>query len=337
MGKYAIYRFEIYKQECGQKDWTLDEQDDEFKKDQAYEKFEWLFGKKGTEVRIQKEKKNGIGDKYPCHVIAHDHNVILLRLENVKNVTVYESRQSGGPIPNIEKKQYESNPPVYIIIDNRPDKAQMAIEIDPAAWSKTNVVRDLLQDNLNRELKRFGLAIRIWSKMQEVDYWNYVSYRQKHEGRGIKRMTFHFPNAKIRPSIETTIGLSNHLKTLMELINSLGAAQGELSIQPPANDYLLKKKMTDIKKMVALCASSEYSLSVTFDDDVTYRCNEYLRAELPMNNPDVLTEFENGQQSLLFAYGIEQWLDWVIEQTEKYQDAEQVKSKPNRKGKEKVS
>ena len=304
----------------------------------AYENFERIFGKKGTVVRVQKEKKRGEGaDKFPCHVLAHDHNIILLRLENVKNVTVYESHPTAGPIPHIEKKQYESNPPCFIIIDNRQGKAQMAIEIDTAAWSKTNLVRDLLQENLNRELEPFGLAVKIWSKMQKSDYWNYVTYRQRKEGRGIKKMTFHFPNTKIRPSIETTIGLSNHLKTLMELINSLGAGQGELSIHPPTNDYLLKKKLADIKKMVALCASSEYSLSVTFDDDITYRCNENLRAELPMNIPSALNDFENGQMNTFFEFDIERWLDWVVEQTEKYKDAEQIIAKSNRRSKRKVS
>ena len=338
MDNYAIYKFELYKREGSQGDWTKCDQMIEPQMEHAYENFERIFGKKGTVVRVQKEKKRGEGaDKFPCHVLAHDHNIILLRLENVKNVTVYESHPTAGPIPHIEKKQYESNPPCFIIIDNRQGKAQMAIEIDTAAWSKTNLVRDLLQENLNRELEPFGLAVKIWSKMQKSDYWNYVSYRQRKEGRGIKKMTFHFPNTKIRPSIETTIGLSNHLKTLMELINSLGAGQGELSIHPPTNDYLLKKKLADIKKMVALCASSEYSLSVTFDDDITYRCNENLRAELPMNIPSALNDFENGQMNTFFEFDIERWLDWVVEQTEKYKDAEQIIAKSNRKSKRKVS
>lgn len=338
MDNYAIYKFELYKREGSQGDWTKCDQMIEPQMEHAYENFERIFGKKGTVVRVQKEKKRGEGaDKFPCHVLAHDHNIILLRLENVKNVTVYESHPTAGPIPHIEKKQYESNPPCFIIIDNRQGKAQMAIEIDTAAWSKTNLVRDLLQENLNRELEPFGLAVKIWSKMQKSDYWNYVTYRQRKEGRGIKKMTFHFPNAKIRPSIETTIGLSSHLKTLMELINSLGAGQGELSIQPPTNDYLLKKKLADIKKMVALCASSEYSLSVTFDDDITYRCNENLRAELPMNIPSALNDFENGQMNTFFEYDIERWLDWVVEQTEKYKDAEQIIAKSNRRSKRKVS
>lgn len=332
MGKYAIYKYKLTKKEKIQGDWTQGENVSVPIMEHAYENFEQVFGGKGVEVRMQKEKKGGGGgDSYPCHVMAHEDNIILLRIENIKSGSYFDLKHTSGPIPTVETKHYDSYPPIFIVIDNRPNKAQIAIEIDTAAWRKTDVVRDILQESLNRALEKFGLSIEIRSKMQKSDYWGYVTHRQKKEGRSIKRMTFSFPNAKIRPSIETAIGLSNHLKSLMELINSIGGAQGELSIQAPANDSLQKKKLTDITKMVALCASSDYSLCVTFDDDITYRCNEYIRAELPLTFPDALSNFENGQKTLLFNYEIEQWLDWVVEQTENYQDAEQIKPKPNRK------
>ena len=338
MDKYAIYDFRLFKREIIQTDWTMGDQTVSPQIEHAYENYEHLFGKKGTTLRVQKERKRGEGaDKYPCYVLAHDHHVILLRLENVLNVPVFEKQQTGGPIPSNEKIIHESNPPCFVIIDNREGKAQIAIQIYSAAWKKTNEVRDILEVNLNRDLEMFGLSIEIRSKMQKSSYWDYVTYRQKHERRGIKKMIFSFPNPKIKPSIETTIGLSNHLNRLMELINSLGGEEGELAIQSPKNDFLAKRRAADIKKMVALCASSDYSLSVTFDDGITYRCNENIRAELPMNMPKALEDFQNGQYNTLFEYDIETWLDWVVKQTKDFQDAEQIRPKPNRKNKRMVS
>lgn len=334
MGKYAIYKYELSKGNSIQGDWTQGNEVVAPKMEHAYENFDHVFGKTGTEMRIQKVLKSGGGDTYPCHVMVHDRNIILLRLENVKKETIFEMRQTAGPIPSVEKKQIESYPPLHVLIDNRPGKAQMAIEIYTEAWNNTQTVCDLLQENLNRELKKWGLTIKIWAKLQKTDFWNYVTYREKHEHRGIERMTFNFRNAKLYPQINTSIVLSKHLKSLMDMINSLGAAQGELTLQSPTKDYLIKKKLSDIKNIVALCASSDYSLSVTFDDDVTYRCNQYIRAELPMNIA-ALEDFEKGQTSI--ENTIDQWLDWVVEQTENYQDAEQVKPKPNGKSKRKVS
>ena len=338
MEKYAIYNFELYKLEAIQGDLSMGNEIVAPKMEHAYQNFESIFGSKGNELRVQKEKRRGEGvDKYPCHVLAHDSHLIYLRLENVKDVTVYESHPTAGPIPNIEKKKIPSLPPCNIIIDNREGKYQIVIEIYSPAWNNTNIVRDILQENWNRELEKFGLSIKIWSKMRRSEFWNYVSYRQKKEKRYIKKLTFRFPNAMVRPSIETSIGLSNHLKTLMSMINSLGAGMGELTIHPETDSRLLKKKLADIKNMVALCSSNDYSLSLTFDDNITYNCNENLKAELPLNTPKILDEFENGEKTLLFEYNIERWLDWVIEQTKYYQDAEQINPKPNKKGKRDVS
>ena len=41
--------------------------------------------------------------------------------------------------------------------------------------------------------------------------------------------------------------------------------------------------------------------------------------------------------TMLNEYNIEYWLDWVIQQTEQYQDAEQITPKPNREDERKVS
>ncbi len=337
MDKYAIYKYELSKQDSIQGDLTMGDEVTAPKMEHAYENFGNVFGTKPSEFIIKEEKKNGEGELYPCHMLVHHNNIIVLRIENNKNKELFELRQSAGIIPIVEKKQYTSNPPLYIIIDNRPGVALMAIEIDTTAWAKTNVVRDLLQKNLNRMLEPFGLTIKIWSKMQRSDYWSYVKLRQK-EGHGIKRMSFQFPNTKINPSDLEAIKMSQHVKSLIAMIDSLGAGQGELLLQPPANQSLAKKKLRDITNMVALCSASErYSLSVTFDDDITYRCNDYIRAELPMKNPKILDDFINGQTTTLLDFGIESWLNEVIEKTEKYQDAEQVKPKSNRKSRKKVS
>jgi hypothetical protein len=150
-------------------------------------------------------------------------------------------------------------------------------------------------------------------------------------------MTFGFANIRIHPSIEEKIGLSTHLRSLMALIDRLGAGDGELSIHPPTGGALTKRKLADIKNMVELCASSDYSLCVTFDDNVSYNCNETLRAELPMNYTGIVDDFRYGEMNEYNYYDIEEWLDWVMVQTEKYSDAEQIKPKPGGKGKRKVS
>lgn len=338
MEKYSIYQFELKKIEAIQGNLFSEEPFAAPDMEHAHQNFESIFGPRNCEFKVQKDAKNGIGvDKYLCHVLAHSHNVILLRLENNKGVTIYEQQETKGQVPNIKKQKLPSYPPCYIIIDNRQDKAQLAIQINSAAWKNTDTVCALIQENINKQLDQFSMKIEIWSKMQKSNFWNYVNYRRKKEGRYIKKMTFGFPNINIHPSIEEKIGLSNHLKSLMDLIDKLGAGGGELSIQPPTGGALTKRKLADIKNMVELCASSDYSLCVTFDDNISYNCNETLRAELPMIYSTTVDEFQNGEMNKENVYEIEEWLDWVSVQTEKYTDAEQIKSKTGGKGKRKVS
>ena len=82
MDNYAIYKFELYKREGSQGDWTKCDQMIEPQMEHAYENFERIFGKKGTVVRVQKEKKRGEGaDKFPCQVtrcLARCDNVVYI-------------------------------------------------------------------------------------------------------------------------------------------------------------------------------------------------------------------------------------------------------------------
>ena len=144
MGKYAIYKYELSKGDNIQGDITQGSDVAVPRMEHAYEKFDHVFGAKGTVVKIQKVLKSGGGDKFPCHVLAHESNIILLRLANVKKETIFEMCPTAGTIPTVEKKKYESYPPLHILIDNRPNKAQMAIEIYTEAWNNTQTVCDLL-------------------------------------------------------------------------------------------------------------------------------------------------------------------------------------------------
>ena len=133
MGKYAIYKYELSKGNSIQGDWTQGNEVVAPKMEHAYENFDHVFGKTGTEMRIQKVLKSGGGDTYPCHVLVHDRNIILLRLENVKKETIFEMRQTAGPIPSVEKKQIESYPPLHVLIDNRTEDINNAdVEKDKA-------------------------------------------------------------------------------------------------------------------------------------------------------------------------------------------------------------
>ena len=143
-----------------------------------------------------------------------------------------------------------------------------------------------------------------------------------------------------RPDMDIKKALSSDWRrfdNLIEMINQMGGDKGELKITPSKNDALVKRKLADIKHMVEICAISQYSLSITFSDDVTYKCNQELRAELPMRDEGIREDFEYQQGDLFRHYKLMDWLDDIKQKTDTYRDVEEFRKKPSGKVKKQVS
>ncbi len=339
MDKYAIYKLELNAKK--RRNNFLMEGDFNIENIPLRERFELLFGKKpGSSFQIQKVHKKSDTDKYPCHVLRHEENIILLRIENPKNVEIWEQQPSDSSIPIIERTAKESYPYCYVIIDNRPGKQLIAIQISNPAWRNPNQVRNLLEDSINWQLHvmDYGVEVNIKTKMMPTDFWDYVNRKRRKYGVSIKSMIFSFTNPRRRPDIDIKSALSSewkHFESFIGWMDRLGGDKGEIKITPPKNDALMKRKQADIKHMVEICMNSNYSLSVTFSDDVSYKCNEELRAELPMLNDSIRIEFEKGFGDLFNGYTIFKWLDYIFEETQSYHDVEEIIPKPGRKNKNK--
>ena len=154
-------------------------------------------------------------------------------------------------------------------------------------------------------------------------------------------MTFSFANYKKRSDIDIKSSLSsgwNHLSNFIEWMDRLGGDRGEVSIIPPKGGELMKRKLADIQHMVEICANSNYALSVTFTDGITYKCNENIRAEVPMEDESVREEFEVGWKKLFTPYSLLTWIDNKVMKTiNGFQDVEEIKPKPPRKVEKQVS
>ena len=307
------------------------------------QRFELLFGKeRGAVVEIKKVKKNGDVNHYPCKVLTHDNNIVLLRLVNDKDVDIWEEEETTtNPVPKIEKAKRPTKPYCYIFIDTRPDSHIIAIQSGTAAWRNTAEAKELLQKNLNDllSLNDYGLEVNILSRMLHSNFWDYVNKRRRVEKVQIKSMTFSFANHKRRPDIDITTALSSewkHFESFMGWIDRLGGDKGEIKIVPPKNAELIERKFADIKHMIEICANSNYALTVTFSDDITYKCNQELRAELPMKE-DIREDFDKGQHDLFHHYEIIDWIDDAKLKTDKYNEVEEIRSKPGRKAKAQVS
>lgn len=344
MDKYAIYSYSL-KEKPRRSESVFAAEEQAIEHLTLDERFELLFGKTpGTVLPVQRIKRGG-ADKYPCHVVRHDENLVLLRLEKKKDVPIWaEQPVAGSLLPRIEKTTIKSTPYCYVIIDNRPDRHLMCVQTNSAAWRNTNDVKDLLLESLNDLLTNthnYGVEVSFSTKMLPTNFWQYVDKRRKKEGMAIRSMTFSFANYKKRSDIDIKSSLSsgwNHLSNFIEWMDRLGGDRGEVSIIPPKGGELMKRKLADIQHMVEICANSNYALSVTFTDGITYKCNENIRAEVPMEDEGVREEFEVGWKKLFTPYSLLTWIDDKVMKTiNGFQDVEEIKPKPPRKVERQVS
>ena len=331
MDRYCIYKVELKKQEVMQGDITegMDTQMPDMSK--AYDYFESIFDKPGKELDIfQLNKANITKTKdYPNRVLAVYDHVILFQLNNVQIKKLWKPVNPDTIFPTYIQTQEESNPYCNVIIDNRGDECLMAIQVDHSAWSSTDKVRDVLQDNLSRMLGKKGYDIEISTKMKPSKFWDYVNYKKRHEKVGIKRLTWDFINSKRQ---QASLKLRSHIKAIDDMTDLFNGMGGQLTIFPSQKELLeLNRRRVDMVNMLDLASdlNNIYFLTVTFADGEVYKCNSNLRAEIQMPETYV-NNFRDNQKEAFFEFELFRWLDDVRAKTKDYLNAAQTKRKGKR-------
>lgn len=343
MDKYAIYSYELSKSVASEG--MLPNPDEiDVNESEFYKCFETLFAEqRGAEVKIQHVNgTNTAATKYPCQVMYHRDNVIILRLEREKNVSVWEKKETGAPVENINKTKKPSNPFCYIVIDNCADNRIIAIQINREAWKDTNQVRDLLQESFNDllHINHSRISLTIKTMMQPTKFWDYVNRRRKIDRVDIKSLTFSFYNHRRRPGFEIESVLSSkwpHYTSFMEMIDRWGGDEGEITLNASKSGALLRRRSADVKHLIELCVSSDYGLRITFTDNISYNCNQNMRAEYPLDKEINFDLVDKDYGDLFGNKTLLVWLNEIKLFCASYENIEEIKPKPGKESKRKVS
>lgn len=353
---YAIYTYKFFEYNDQMGDLFQDGQTKEADMDKAQNTFYSLFKPINNLFHVMKDEGETV-KKYTCEVYGNDSRIVALRLFNMKEEHYWELVDSlNDPMGAVERKSLTSTPCTFVIIDCRPGKKIIAVKVEKEAWSNTDTVRDLMEESFNRHLESqsCGFRVKLFTKMESREFFEYSKRRINKEGRTVKYMTIRFKTGKLNPEIQAIIKTSDYLKRLFNVINKY-ALSGEMTLNQPIGPKLIDKRRHDIENIIALILSDPkgFGLDMTFDDQVKLHCGKDVRAELVMNPEGSLELFHHGTkaepalQLELFddgsskpddnRYLLEGWLDNVAEQTEKMKDAETIKSKRSRKNKRKAS
>jgi len=142
---------------------------------------------------------------YVYKVLSVEANYFLLRIASKKDI-------------NIDKEDFSeetvvSYPNVLILIDNRPSKQEIIIQMNYKAFDNTDIAANILERNFNRYLHRYQLSFYLKPITEQQEFWDLTT---RYEDR-ITQIAFDI----IKPNMANiSKNLSDDLKSLQKQTNS---------------------------------------------------------------------------------------------------------------------
>ena len=331
---YAIYKYDFHKAIQHTIQAEADGADGAKNLKKAQRCFASLFDQNSID-NLAKVNKKGEATRLPNDVMAKNGDILFWRVNNsqMKEWWKRSGKDSKG-IDKYEKKEDESNPYCYVLIDNRPGRCLMAIEKSSAWGSKPDNVRDMILENFNRILAdKFDLEMRIEARMNPTDIWDFVHERIYEHDDYIRNVSFVFQNPK---KINKTHGMevkSTRLKAMLKTVEIADALKGFFKMEfDKETSSKVSQKNRDMAEMVRWCGENGYDICITFKEYKTYRINDYVRAFYPMTL-DILTGFSIGSLTIEGKTLLEDWFDVVEEETQGYVNESEVPKRRNKASK----
>ena len=219
--------------------------------------------------------------------LTEHENVFTWVLCNVKDITQYEGH---------EKNTLESHPGGFVIVDNRPDVCQIAIEKNSAFDSDTDKVIKYLKRAFNSHLSDYGLRIVISKKWQAGEFKKLIHERIVKHNDSVKKVVWEFPNPDKVKGVDATEQMKNRLEGLKLLTQATKALKGKLTLTGSKGNPLDidDEKIEDLAQIIALSAQNNYKLSYHFFKTSTINFKDVAYANASIDNK-VIRDFETGQ------------------------------------------
>lgn len=275
----------------------------------AQELFGSLFPNGGT-IQIPHTADNGEVTVYNADIQIHKQDVIVFTLQNEKDKTIHTR--------NYGIEHHTDYPYCRVIIDNRPEVGQIAIERSAAFASKTSKVFDIIFPYLkNKMLDDFHLDFELHMKYKSGDFWKIINERRKRFKDPVKSVRFDFDNPKTKKPADTTADMASMLVAMA----AASGADTATYLMKATGDNELEVAQTNehLANLVDLCANNSYSISVNFMYHGLYKYGTNERAMVIMSDLKMIDEFISPQTTIANEPRLIWWLDAIRDQTADYE------------------
>lgn len=160
------------------------------------------------------------GKKLSHQIEYCENDICIIRLGNLKKVKLRD--------PQFRIKIHEDWPSIRIILNNDPETQIAAIEIKNQVFSSTNIVSEILGENLTRYLRKYNLGVYFEPIFDEEKFWDVV----KRYPKSITQVKFEL----VSPNLAA---ISKNLKVdLKQLKINNNVQKSTLQFDGPKDSYL---------------------------------------------------------------------------------------------------
>lgn len=293
------------------------------------------IGKRGHELPLYRKRRSGNEEHVPNCVLRNEGGMALVRIHNKENYTLYDLPESAGDnVKDCIGVDQSSFPFAYIVVDYRDNGCQIAIEKTPNWDSKTDTIRNSLQEYFGQNPFLLDLGIKVKAVREKTiatKFEEFIDGRIVDHGDRIESFTFEYPNLKRLTTSRIPESLSEQINAMSKFLEYYDAISGVTTTKMgPETD---RDKLKQLSTVVAMCADNAFDLSVKFRDFGHYKCNESIVAKYEMNEivisnfkdfitPDIIDSSNN----------LETWLDDVSDKIKKIDEGKdnEVPTKPKK-------
>ena len=278
MDIYSIYTYEIHE---GDKS-LLYKDTGQKAIDRAHDIVENII--KDQLVFIIKKRNDEITLKYTRH--RSHQGVTCMVLCNTKEITQYMGH---------EKKKLDSYPGSYILIDNRPDVCQIAVEKNSAFNTKTDKVVECIASTFNEKLSDYGLRMVVKIKLHAGKFKDIIRDRIVNHQDCVKKVVWEFPNIDRVKGIDAQSAMFKRLNYLHNFAVATNALKGQLVLfGQKGNDMkVYDDSIDDLAAIIALSAQNNYDLTYHFYNSPAVHIKKSSRAVFTIENR-IIEDFNDG-------------------------------------------
>ena len=319
--------FVIYKYDFKEGDKTLFSSDTgRSALEEAQAHFAKLLG--GKQMNLYRMKKNNTESEiYKNDIFCTRNDITLMTVCKKKDVTIWK---------DYKELKESSFPFCHVVIDNREGVCQMAIEQASAFDGNPDKVRDILQESIQRELTEMGIKFEIRPKMKVKNFWEMVEEQRTIKKDVIKQVVFEFPNPDKVKGMDAPPNMSERLRILSVLAESMGASKGKLTYENLSERGLqMERTSEDLAQMVSLCCNNAYNTAVHFKKMGIYRYGDLVSAVYPIEDK-MLADFTSGQTTMgedagKPSYALCDKMEDIRNLTKDFNDEQKLKPRGKRK------